>query len=50
MLYDLYILSSHRNLGAGTLLMNTAKKYAIDHGASRLDLETETNNKQSSLI
>ena len=49
-LYDLYILSSHRNLGAGTLLMNTAKKYAIDHGASRLDLETETNNKPAQAL
>ena len=49
-LYDLYILSSHRNLGAGTRLMNTAKKYAIDHGASRLDLETETNNQMAQAL
>ena len=49
-LYDLYILSSHRNLGAGTLLMNTAKKYAIDHGASRLDLETETGNQTAQAL
>ena len=49
-LYDLYILSSHRNLGAGTRLMNTAKKYAIEHGASRLDLETETNNQMAQAL
>ena len=49
-LYDLYILSSHRNLGAGTRLMNTAKNYAIDHGASRLDLETETNNQTAQAL
>ena len=49
-LYDLYILSSHRNLGAGTRLMDTAKKYAIDHGASRLDLETETNNQMAQAL
>ena len=49
-LYDLYILSSHRNLGAGTRLMNTAKNYAIDHGASRLDLETETNNQTDQVL
>ena len=49
-LYDLYILSSHRNLGAGTRLMNTAKQYAIEHGASRLDLETETNNQMAQAL
>ena len=49
-LYDLYILSSHRKLGVGTRLMNTAKKYAIDHGASRLDLETETNNQMAQAL
>ena len=49
-LYDLYILSSHRKLGAGTHLMNTAKKYAMDHGASRLDLETETNNQTAQAL
>ena len=49
-LYDLYILSSHRNLGVGTRLMNTAKNYAIDHGASRLDLETETNNQTAQAL
>ena len=49
-LYDLYILSSHRNLGAGTRLMNTAKQYAIEHGASRLDLETETDNQMAQAL
>jgi ribosomal protein S18 acetylase RimI-like enzyme len=44
-LYDLYVIANHRNLGVGTSLLNAAKSYAMDQGASRLDLETEINNR-----
>ena len=44
-LYDLYVLESHRNLGVGKRLLNASKEYARDQGASRLDLETETHNQ-----
>ncbi len=44
-LYDLYVLERHRNLGAGKGLLNASREHARDQGASRLDLETETNNQ-----
>ena len=49
-LYDLYVISSHRKLGAGSRLMNAAKAYAIAQGASRLDLETEMNNRTAQYL
>ncbi len=43
-LYDLYVISSHRRAGIGSALMSAAKTYANTNGASRLDLETEITN------
>ena len=44
-LYDLYVINNHRRSGVGSNLMNAAKNYATSQGATRLDLETEINNK-----
>jgi ribosomal protein S18 acetylase RimI-like enzyme len=44
-LYDLFIDDSNRNSGVGALLMNRASEYAAEHGASRVDLMTASNNK-----
>jgi ribosomal protein S18 acetylase RimI-like enzyme len=46
-LYDLYVINNARNLGVGALLMNKAKDYAKEQGASRIDLMTAFSNKAS---
>lgn len=43
-LYDLFVASSARRQGVGRLLMNTAKEFAQDYGASRMTLETAIDN------
>jgi len=46
-LYDLYVDSNARQLGIGRALMNRAMAYAKESGASRIDLETATDNVQA---
>ena len=43
-LYDLFVAPSARRQGVGRLLMNTAKEFAQEYGASRMTLETATDN------
>ena len=43
-LYDLFVDGTARRLGAGKALMNRALEHAKQTGASRIDLETETDN------
>ena len=43
-LYDLFVDSASRQSGVGKALMDRAKDYAAQIGASRLDLETENTN------
>lgn len=43
-LYDLFVDSASRQSGVGKALMDRAKDYAKQIGASRLDLETENTN------
>jgi ribosomal protein S18 acetylase RimI-like enzyme len=43
-LYDLYVQPSARRQGAARKLMEAARRYATDHGAARLQLETATGN------
>ena len=43
-LYDLFVDSASRQSGVGKALMDRAKDYATQIGASRLDLETENTN------
>ena len=44
-LNDLYVKGEYRNQGVGELLMNFARKYAIEIGAISLSLETSIENK-----
>ncbi len=44
-LYDLYVDASGRDTGIGAMLMNKAREYAMEQGASRIDLMTEFSNK-----
>lgn len=43
-LYDLYVDASARKLGVGEQLMNRASEFAIESGASRVDLLTAHSN------
>ena len=43
-LYDLFVDGTARRLGAGKALMNRALEHARQTGASRIDLETATDN------
>jgi AcrR family transcriptional regulator/ribosomal protein S18 acetylase RimI-like enzyme len=43
-LYDLFVSKEARQLGVGKALMNKARVHAIETGASRIDLETDTEN------
>ncbi|WP_339668645.1 GNAT family N-acetyltransferase [Dasania marina] len=43
-LYDLYVDSSARQLGVARILMNSAKAYAKECKAQRIDLETAVDN------
>lgn len=43
-LYDLFVVSSHRGSGAGRMLLLAAENYARRAGVSRLDLTTAKTN------
>ena len=43
-LYDLYVIPGERRRGVGRALMEAAKIYASERGASRLQLETARTN------
>ncbi|BDM63363.1 hypothetical protein NFHSH190041_08150 [Shewanella sp. NFH-SH190041] len=43
-LYDLFVAPSARKQGVAIQLMNTARDYAREDGAKRLDLDTHETN------
>ncbi len=43
-LYDLYVLESHRKSGVGEILMHKAAQWAIENNAARVDLLTAHSN------
>ena len=46
-LYDLYVRSEYRNKGIGRMLMNAAKNFAEEKGATSVELSTAITNKNA---